>query len=163
MFQQTFRYISNIPHILYPSINFSKYDIQYDINQDTQPIINLSAQTLLFISINRFERKKNLSLAIESFDACSNSRLFSRMKLIMAGGYDEQNKENIEHYQELKLIATKKKLIISEYPSMDGQIIFLRSFSDQQRQVLFQRCIAVIYTPMNEHFGIVPVEGNNKC
>jgi alpha-1,3/alpha-1,6-mannosyltransferase len=32
------------------------------------------------------------------------------------------------------------------------------SFSDRQRALLFAACRAVLYTPLNEHFGIVPLE-----
>ena len=38
------------------------------------------------------------------------------------------------------------------------QIIFLPSFTDQQRAALLAACIALIYTPSHEHFGIVPLE-----
>jgi glycosyltransferase involved in cell wall biosynthesis len=38
------------------------------------------------------------------------------------------------------------------------QVIFLRSFDDAQRNFLLTRSTAVLYTPENEHFGIVPVE-----
>jgi hypothetical protein len=37
-------------------------------------------------------------------------------------------------------------------------VIFLRSFDDAQRNFLLTRATAVLYTPENEHFGIVPVE-----
>ncbi len=37
-------------------------------------------------------------------------------------------------------------------------MIFLRSFDDAQRNFLLTRATAVLYTPENEHFGIVPVE-----
>jgi len=39
------------------------------------------------------------------------------------------------------------------------QVVFLRSFSSEQRGELLNKCIAVVYTPDREHFGIVPVEG----
>lgn len=32
------------------------------------------------------------------------------------------------------------------------------SFSDQQRSALLASCTALLYTPTNEHFGIVPLE-----
>jgi hypothetical protein len=39
------------------------------------------------------------------------------------------------------------------------QIIFVRSFSDSQKVELLNAALAVLYTPENEHFGIVPIEG----
>jgi len=38
------------------------------------------------------------------------------------------------------------------------QVWFLPSFSDQQRSALLAACTALLYTPTNEHFGIVPLE-----
>lgn len=38
------------------------------------------------------------------------------------------------------------------------QIRFLPSFTDHQRAALLAACTALIYTPSNEHFGIVPLE-----
>jgi len=55
-------------------------------------------------------------------------------------------------------VAEENDLTTSEFPDMSGQIVFLRSFSEQQRQFLFERCACVVYTPSNEHFGIVPIE-----
>lgn len=46
----------------------------------------------------------------------------------------------------------------SNYPDVSGSVIFLRSFTEHQRSVLLDRCSTVLYTPSNEHFGIVPVE-----
>ena len=43
------------------------------------------------------------------------------------------------------------------------QVVFVRSFSEAQRSLLLRECVAVIYTPANEHFGIVPVEGQSAC
>lgn len=32
------------------------------------------------------------------------------------------------------------------------------SISKLQKQILFERCLCILYTPENEHFGIVPLE-----
>ena len=34
----------------------------------------------------------------------------------------------------------------------------LPSFTDDQRTALLAACVAVVYTPQDEHFGIVPLE-----
>ena len=70
--------------------------------------------------------------------------------LVMAGGYDSRVKENVEHYQELKKLSSDL--------SLDNYVTFLRSCSNDQKQVLLQRARCLLYTPSNEHFGIVPVE-----
>ena len=39
-----------------------------------------------------------------------------------------------------------------------ARVSFVRSFSDEQKRSLLRACAAVVYTPPNEHFGIVPLE-----
>lgn len=51
----------------------------------------------------------------------------------------------------------------SEYPDTTGQVVFLKSFSEDQRSHLLARCSCVVYTPENEHFGIVPIEVRHWC
>ena len=43
-------------------------------------------------------------------------------------------------------------------PNDSGQVWLLPSFSDVQRAALLAAATAVLYTPVNEHFGIVPLE-----
>lgn len=38
------------------------------------------------------------------------------------------------------------------------QVRFVRSFTTPQRTALLAACVAVLYTPPAEHFGIVPLE-----
>ena len=60
---------------------------------------------IMFLSINRFERKKNLNLALRAYalfrknTAASGS---SKSRLVIAGGYDERLKENVVYLSELK-------------------------------------------------------------
>lgn len=68
----------------------------------------------------------------------------------MAGGYDKRLRENVEHLEELREEA--KALGVA------GAVRFLPSFSDRQRSLLLARATAVLYTPVDEHFGIVPLE-----
>lgn len=37
-------------------------------------------------------------------------------------------------------------------------MIFLPSISTEEKESLLARCLCVIYTPTDEHFGIVPLE-----
>lgn len=67
---------------------------------------------------------------------------------MIAGGYDDAVPENVEHYQELSELAEGLK-----------NVIFLRSISNEQRLTLLKYSDILLYTPENEHFGIVPVEG----
>lgn len=79
------------------------------------------------------------------------------------GGYDPRVLENVEYLKELSALATEYKFkyhvwnIDSPTPK-NTQILFLPSFSDAQRTFLLSNAQCLLYTPSNEHFGIVPVE-----
>ncbi|XP_006010934.1 alpha-1,3/1,6-mannosyltransferase ALG2 [Latimeria chalumnae] len=155
VFKQTFKSLSHLdPDILYPSLNFSIFDAVPAGLGDLVP----SQRKFLFLSINRYERKKNLPLALEAFHGLRSqvsASEWEKVHLVMAGGYDERVLENVEHYRELKGIAAK--LDISD------SVTFIRSFSDQQKVSLLRYSTCVLYTPSNEHFGIVPVEAMYMC
>lgn len=154
VFQETFKHISVVPDILYPSINTKSFDTIYPppLHEVIQPH-NLAADSLIFLSINRYERKKNLILALEALGQLKSmldENDWKKIYLIMAGGYDPRVNENVEHFTELMELAAE--LDISE------KVIFLKSPSDPRKLSLLTHCHCVIYTPANEHFGIVPLE-----
>lgn len=153
MFEKTFPSKNFATRVLYPTVNFASFDKKINGNLQLEKIGKVDT---LFLSINRYERKKNLNLAIESLrelynvNNCNDERSRSRVHLIMAGGYDPLNVENIEHYQELVELARDL--------GIENNVTFLKSPSDDEKQLLLHSCTAVIYTPENEHFGIVPLE-----
>ena len=67
----------------------------------------------IFLSINRYERKKDLKLAIKALASLrdklkenqSDKELWNSCHLILAGGYDKRLGENINHFGELKELA----------------------------------------------------------
>jgi len=76
--------------------------------------------------------------------------LWTSCHLVHAGGYDYRVAENVEYYQELK-----------EYIEANGlgeNVSLMRSISDGEKTKLLRNCFCLIYTPTNEHFGIVPIE-----
>ncbi|WOL14292.1 hypothetical protein Cni_G23072 [Canna indica] len=144
VFATTFSHIHSrgiCPAVLYPAVNVEQFDgpCFYKLN---------------FLSINRFERKKNLQLAISAFALlCSfGNSLPSHVKvtLTIAGGYDKRLKENVEYLNELKRLA--------ELEGVSEQVKFVTSCSTAERNELLSQCLAVLYTPKDEHFGIVPLE-----
>lgn len=150
VFQQTFPKLANVhTDILYPSLNSAAFDGEVEGLSGLIP----EGRSFLFLSINRYERKKNLPLALQAL-AALKSRLSSgeweRVHAVMAGGYDERVAENVEHYEELRSLASSLGL--------EGHVTFLRSFSDKQKLSLLNSSTCVLYTPSNEHFGIVPIE-----
>lgn len=143
VFGRTFTSIKTLPTVVYPSINTEFFD-----NTETvqlKDIIDVD-DCKYILSINRFERKKNLDLAIHSFNLLSDKKL----KLVLAGGYDPLNLENIEYFRELVNLVQDMKL--------DKRVIFLKSPSDAVKISLLRYCLCLVYTPSFEHFGIVPLE-----
>ncbi|XP_066440756.1 alpha-1,3/1,6-mannosyltransferase ALG2 isoform X2 [Eleutherodactylus coqui] len=156
IFEKTFPSLSHIkPDILYPSLNVSSFQLcDFDGLAQLVP----TEREFVFLSINRYERKKNLKLALESLCALRDKvglEDWEKVHLIMAGGYDERVRENVEYYQELNQLAVKSDI--------DNHVTFLRSFSDKQKLNLLHNCTCILYTPSNEHFGIVPVEAMYMC
>ncbi|KAH9424239.1 Alpha-1,3-mannosyltransferase-like protein [Dermatophagoides pteronyssinus] len=154
VFHRTFKSLSNIStKVLYPSVNFNK-----SIPEKIPSTLNTKLKNMdaVFLSINRYEKKKNIELAIEALKALYDKFNYveekdrSLIHLIIAGGYDLQNIENLEYAEELNQLA--KRLRIKPH------VTFMKNLTNEQKQFLFQRCTAVIYTPENEHFGIVPLE-----
>ncbi|XP_074136191.1 alpha-1,3/1,6-mannosyltransferase ALG2 [Sminthopsis crassicaudata] len=151
VFKNTFKSLAHInPDVLYPSLNVSSFD-----NTVPSDIDNLipKGRKFVFLSINRYERKKNLTLALEALLEL-RGRLdlqdWEKIHLIMAGGYDDRVLENVEYYKELRNTANQFDLT--------HHVTFLKSFSDTQKISLLHNCTCVLYTPSNEHFGIVPLE-----
>ncbi|XP_050400955.1 alpha-1,3/1,6-mannosyltransferase ALG2 [Patella vulgata] len=149
VFHDTFKSLSHIqPQVLYPIPDFSAFD--KPIDDPTDDLIP-SNKSLILLSINRYERKKNLPVAIQAFGKIKEKYPDNQtIHLIMAGGYDNRVTENVEHYQELKRLAKTLNL--------EDCVTFLRSFSDSQKRTLLKYSTCLIYTPDKEHFGIVPIE-----
>lgn len=148
VFNKTFKNIKKIPEVVYPSINTAHFDDTKTI--DFKDILDIGSFKFI-LSINRFERKKNLGLAIHSYSLLNDKKI----KLILAGGYDPINLENIEYFQELVNLVNEMNL--------SDSVVFLKSPSDAVKISLLRHCLCLIYTPSNEHFGIVPLEAMYCC
>ena len=108
---------------------------------------------LMLLCVSRFDRKKRLRLAVEALAALADRvdrELFARVRLVVAGGYDASLSESALVWNELESLALRFEL--------SDQIRLLKSPSDEVRRDLLSRCLCVIYTPENEHFGLVPLE-----
>ena len=162
IFYQTFTKLKNKKiQVLYPICNFKALDEDNSSHIDEFNLIikdrfNDKSEKFVFLSINRYERKKRISLAIEAFNLIKRNRDYSnkKIKLIIAGGYDSRVDENIKYY--LELIRLVKDL------DLQNCIQFLKSPPDFIKSMLYDYCDCVLYTPENEHFGIVPIEAMYK-
>ncbi|TPX32275.1 hypothetical protein SmJEL517_g04596 [Synchytrium microbalum] len=164
VFKTSFPRIRKSPRVLHPGLQVNAYRQEIDLDDvSVKPIIS---DKITFLSINRFERKKNLALAIQAFaEVC---KLFEKgkMRLLMAGGYDPRVTENVEYMAELEALARQLSLTthtltspnLKAIPAKDTNILFLPSFTHAQRTYLLNTSTCLLYTPQNEHFGIVPLE-----
>lgn len=83
-----------------------------------------------------------------------------------AGGYDNRVQENVQYHRELDKLATSlglqtatSKTVISALSIPDSiDVLFLLSVPTAFRDTLLSQAKLLLYTPINEHFGIVPVE-----
>jgi alpha-1,3/alpha-1,6-mannosyltransferase len=148
VFRSTFKRLRKVePRILYPSLSTAIFD---QPGQQPHSLPSLSPSSTLFLSINRYERKKNLALAIRSFARLPEADLIG-CHLILAGGYDPRVQENLDYFTELEDLARSLNL-------GPDRVTLLRSPSDAEKVWLLHRADCLLYTPAGEHFGIVPLE-----
>lgn len=93
------------------------------------------------------------------------------------GGYDHRLEDNVQTLSNLvsavvshsltynilsphTLPPSASALLLHPQVSNDPQVYFLLNFTTTQRSALLQNpsTLALLYTPTNEHFGIVPIE-----
>ncbi|KAJ3411832.1 Alpha-1,3-mannosyltransferase-like protein [Chytridiales sp. JEL 0842] len=168
VFQQSFRMIDRMPRVLYPGIQLESYSQKVDLNDPA--VKKLQNGKIMLLSINRFERKKNIGLAIRAFARLRDSlpAKFDKLQLIIAGGYDSRVTENVQHLEELNVLAKSLDLSTSAIKPTSSasdkpadystSVLFLPSFNESQRTYLLSHATCLLYTPSEEHFGIVPVE-----
>ncbi|PWN49786.1 UDP-Glycosyltransferase/glycogen phosphorylase [Violaceomyces palustris] len=193
-FQKSFFRLNRQPRVLYPGIDHDEYtpervseklrELEEDAGGDrikaavTQLCKSSSRPT--FVSINRFEAKKNIALAVEAFASAKEQYQASskKLRLILAGGYDKRVRDNIDTLNELKKLCEERKLkhlVLSfnrpefqppeSAPSLremerDYDVFFLLSSPGPLLHTLLlsESTVALLYTPTEEHFGIVPLE-----
>lgn len=146
-FATTFKHLNTRgirPDVLYPAVNIDQFE---------EP----NAIKLNFLSINRYERKKNIELAISAFvmlhtleSNAPQSHNLAEASLTVVGGFDPRLRENVEYLAELKLLAERE--------GVSHRVNFITSCSTAERNILLAKCLCVLYTPKDEHFGIVPLE-----
>jgi alpha-1,3/alpha-1,6-mannosyltransferase len=85
---------------------------------------------------------------------------------IHLGGYDSRISENVQYHKELESLAESLGLshaTVKTVPTAlaipeDIKTLFLLSVPGPFKTTLLRNAKLLIYTPTNEHFGIVPVE-----
>ena len=154
----------------FPSLQHRKPGVIYPC-VDTSDVGHLDDFTPLWkdkevlLSINRFEKKKDVALAVKAFAGLTPAER-QGARLVVAGGYDPRVPENVSTYTELCELAdslnlkhaTAKNVITAQAVPEDISIIFLHSVPNALKSTLLATSRLLVYTPRNEHFGIVPLE-----
>ncbi|CAK9440048.1 uncharacterized protein LODBEIA_P41480 [Lodderomyces beijingensis] len=161
IFHETFKNLHVEPGVIYPCVNASLSTIE--ITPADEEVCNFFRDSRYFLSVNRFERIKDIGLAIRAF-AKSKKILPGKPRLVVAGGYDSRVVENVEYLRELTQLCDELKLtnftvrgkLIIMPPSTD--VLFLPSIKTSLKNSLLKNAELLLYTPGREHFGIVPVE-----
>jgi alpha-1,3/alpha-1,6-mannosyltransferase len=142
--QATFPKLNDM-RVLYPALDTSRM---------TEPNRKVKCKTSPIVSLNRFERKKNIELLIHAYAYLKKEYPSLELPpLIIAGGYDIQNVENVEYRGELQGLVDN-----NNNSCLGVTVDFRMDISDGERAELFQTALCVVYTPDREHFGIVPLE-----
>ena len=153
--------LSDALGVIYPCVNVEETCSKLDKKEDRL----WDDQIKILLSINRFERKKDIGLAIRAYNNLDASAR-QGTRLIIAGGYDYRVTENVEYHQELVALAgefglstvTAKTVPTALGIPADIQVLFLLSVPGLFKETLLNNARLLLYTPSNEHFGIVPVE-----
>ena len=92
---------THCPKILYPPINLKVFQRTPGFSQTIQDLLdrpNITDKTTILTSLNRYERKKNIGLAIGAFNqylkVCIGD---SDAIIVIAGGWDPRVEENVQH------------------------------------------------------------------
>lgn len=146
-FRQTFPRCLLTPEVLYPGVACANGDAEMERG------VQGWNDKILLLSINRYERKKNIALALEAL-AMLRAQLapedFAKVRLVIAGGYDARLPDNRATFRALQ--ERVRQLDITRH------VVFRHSISTQERQALLAQCRALVYTPEGEHFGYGPLE-----
>lgn len=110
--------------------------------------------------------KKNIELALESFASIPEKvRTTNNAVLVIAGGHDPRNAENIAYSARLQSLASTLHLSnrtiappFTASPRHAVDVLFLHNINAWLKSYLLSTAQVLVYTPANEHFGIVPLE-----
>jgi glycosyltransferase involved in cell wall biosynthesis len=150
----TSRFTASVVRATFPRLAVGALEVVYPgVDVADAPPEPAPPGEALVLSVNRFDPGKNLALAVDTF-AALRARLapavFATARLVLAGHLDARLAEARALAAELEARAARLGL--------EGRVSLVRSPSDAERRALLGRAACVIYTPLAEHFGLVPLE-----
>jgi alpha-1,3/alpha-1,6-mannosyltransferase len=130
------------------ALNITNVKVLYPCFAPPEAVALTKPDEPTFLSLNRYERKKDHALAIRALAVFREAD--GRGKLVIAGGFDSHVAENVAVHGELKALANELGLA--------DCVAFRQNIQNEEKWSQIGRASAVLYTPQNEHFGIVPIE-----
>lgn len=137
--------LGKVPTVLYPVGNYSAGTAN---NYDGFPDLPQLKGNRFFLSVNRFCPNKNLEIALDAFARLSNDNVF----LVFAGGLASEPKYT-DYFRQFNDRIQKS--------GVGSRVIVLPNIAQKLLLFLYANCSAVLYTPINEHFGIIPIEAQS--
>jgi alpha-1,3/alpha-1,6-mannosyltransferase len=174
--------------VVYPCVDTSAKPGINGAAEEEEEKVELWKGKKILLSINRFEEKKNIGLAIKAYAGLSLSvRKTTRLviagipasplsltlhqhdhPLTTSGGYDPHLLSNTQYHLSLLHLCTTLSLKTATFTQpitalstalpADTEILFLLSIPSALKRTLLSSASLLVYTPSFEHFGIVPVE-----
>ena len=144
-----FKTVPKIEHIFANSMNVTQRISKYLKRQSEPLYLGIDSQKFRYQSSEKFffypsriAPEKDFEYAIEAF------RIFSQRvpgwKFVIAGSLSDRP----EHQAYLRTLRSK----------CDNSIIIETNITEERLIELYARCYAVVFTPINEDFGLVPLE-----
>jgi glycosyltransferase involved in cell wall biosynthesis len=96
-----------------------------------------------FFYPSRIAPEKNFEMAIEAFKRFRSKH--KDWKFVIAGSLDRNRQEHVAYYNKIKEMLGK-----------DGKIML--NLSTEKMVNLYSNCFCVLYTPVNEDYGLIPLE-----
>jgi alpha-1,3/alpha-1,6-mannosyltransferase len=147
-FRRTFPRLKGRPlEVVYPGVDVDLY------NTAAQSNCHAATGEITILSIGRYEPAKNTVLAIEAvaeLRPCVPPEVFERIRLVIAGGFDERLAECRGTLADLQASTRRHRL--------EPQVRLLKSLPKEKILELLAHCWCVVHTAPREHFGYVPLE-----
>ncbi|GMT32595.1 hypothetical protein PFISCL1PPCAC_23892 [Pristionchus fissidentatus] len=132
--------------VVYPPCDVDA--ITAGVNQPISRKVRPSNPSYIFLSVNRFWPEKRLDIIVEAAAILKRKGIAATVKL--AGSV-------MPHIPESKIYYELLEKMIEDLDVRDV-VSLIPSPSEEEKFRLYQECDSALYTPPNEHFGIVPIE-----
>jgi len=131
--QRIKKYLNREAEVLYPGVDYKNFYFKEYGD--------------FFFYPSRIAPEKRIELAIEAFK--DFEKYNKELKLVIAGSLAYERKEHIEYFKFLKRTIGN-----------DERIELFTNISEKEMKDFYASCYSVVFTTMNEDFGLVPLEAN---